>query len=293
VYVDGKKIGETPLSYRDLPPSSYAYEFRLKGYKSASVRGEINAGETARAHGVMEQIRGPESGQAWTVPELGLVLQPIAAGTFLMESEQGASEEKPVTRVTITKPYWLGATEVTQSQYEAVMGNNPSDFRGANLPVEQVTWEEAMEFGRKVTQRERAAGRLPSGYVYTLPSEAQWEYGCRAGTTGDYAGDLNTMGWYNENSGGTTHAVGTKRANGWGLSDMHGNVFEWCADWYGAYLGGSVSDPKGAPAGTFRVLRGGGWSHDAAYCRSAYRYWCGPGFRNNYIGFRLALSSAP
>ena len=139
-------------------------------------------------------------------------------------------------------------------------GTNPSRFKGANLPVEQVSYDEALAFCRKVTEQERAAGRLPEGYEYTLPTEAQWEYACRAGTTGNYAGNLDAMAWYSGNSGSTTHAVGGKQANGWGLNDMHGNVWEWCLDWYGNYAGGRVTDPRGASSGSNRVGRGGGWN---------------------------------
>jgi formylglycine-generating enzyme required for sulfatase activity len=172
------------------------------------------------------------------------------------------------------------------------MGSNPSTFKGDDLPVEQVTWDEAMEFCRKLTERERAANRLPAGYGYTLPTEAQWEYACRAGTTGDYAGDLDAMAWYDKNSGGTPHPVGTKRANAWGLADMHGNVCERCLDWYDdKYRGGEVTNPRGPASGSFRVLRGGGWSFDALGVRSAVRFSGSPGSRGDDLGFRLALSA--
>jgi formylglycine-generating enzyme required for sulfatase activity len=232
-------------------------------------------------------------GRPWTIPDLGLVLMPIAAGTFAMGSENGDSDEKPLTRVTITQAYWLGKTEVTQREWSAIMGSNPSSFKGDSLPVENVSWTDAMEFCRKLTARERAAERLPEGYAYTLPTEAQWEYACRSGTTGDYAGELDAMAWYGSNSGNTTHAVGMKLANAWGSADMHGNVWEWCADWYGNYPGGSVSDPKGADSGPRRVGRGGGWGYPARYCRSAFRDANGPGYRYRNLGFRLALSSVP
>ena len=151
-----------------------------------------------------------------------------------------------------------------------------------------------MEFCRKLTTLVRSAGSLPEGYVYTLPTEAQWEYACRAGTTGDYAGDLQAMAWFTENAGGTTHVVATKQANAWGLYDMHGNVWEWCADWYADKLpGGSVSDSKGPASGSNRVNRGGSWWFDAAYFRSANRYGNSPGYRDGNLGFRLALSSVP
>jgi formylglycine-generating enzyme required for sulfatase activity len=218
----------------------------------------------------------------------------IPPGSFVMGSASGSSDERPVTRVTLTTAFSLGKTQVTQRSWVAVMGSNPSAFKGESLPVENVSWDDAMEFCRKLTTLERSAGSLPSGYVYTLPTEAQWEYACRAGTTGDYAGDLKAMAWFAENAGSTTHAVATKQANAWGLHDMHGNVWEWCADWYADKLpGGSVSDSKGPASGSVRVNRGGGWWLDAANCRSAFRNRLSPGYRNDSLGFRLALSSVP
>ena len=241
-----------------------------------------------------ENKNRPALGEAWVVESVGVKLVPIAAGSFAMGSTNGRDNEKPVTQLTLTKPYWLGATEVTQGQWEAIMGNNPSNFKGGNLPVEGVSYEDAMEFCRKLTERERAADRLPEGYAYTLPTEAQWEYACRAGTTGDYAGNPDAMGWYDGISGKKTHEVGGKQANAWGLYDMHGNVWEWCLDWYAEKLpGGSVSDSKGPASGSDRVFRGGGWGNDAAYCRSAFRLRFSPGNRNGNLGFRLALSSVP
>jgi formylglycine-generating enzyme required for sulfatase activity len=205
--------------------------------------------------------------------------------------------ERPMMWVTLTQPYWLGRTEVTQAQWTVVMGSNPSNFKGNDLPVDTVLWDESMEFCRKLTERERASGRLPAGYAYTLPTEAQWEYACRAGTTGNYAGDLDAMAWYEPNSGGTTHPVGTKKANGWGLSDMHGNVFEWCLDWYDdKYRGGEVKNPRGPASGSKRVLRGGCWYSEAERARSATRASHEPGVYPEYgqkFGFRLALAPAP
>jgi formylglycine-generating enzyme required for sulfatase activity len=232
-------------------------------------------------------------GRSFKVPALDAEMIRIEPGTFNMGSGE-VGNAQPTTQVTITKGFWLGKTEVTQAQWQTVMGNNPSNFEGDSLPVEQVSWDDAMEFCRKLTERERAAGRLPVGYVYTLPTEAQWEYACRAGTTGDYAGELNAMAWYLQNAGGTTHPVATKQANAWGLHDMHGNVWEWCLDWYAPQLpGGSVTDPTGPSSGSSRVFRGGGWCFADAGCRSAVRDWSGPGFRGNILGFRPALSSVP
>ncbi len=232
------------------------------------------------------------AGKPITIPGLNLELLPIPAGSFAMGSTNGEADEKPVTQVQLTQPFWLGKTEVTQGQWERVMGSNPSAFKkaGANAPVEQVFYEDALAFCQKVTASERAAGRLPEGYAYTLPTEAQWEYACRAGTTGDYAGNLALLGWYSDNSGSTTHAVGQKQANAWGLYDLHGNVCEWCRDWFGNYPGGTVTDPTGAASGTDRVLRGGCWFLTARNCRSASRFRFEPGLRYRDLGFRLALA---
>ncbi len=243
------------------------------------------------------------AGKPWKVGlpgNVALDLVWIAPGTFTMGSpatEVGRdANEGPQTQVTLTQGYWLGKYLVTQVQYQAVMGSNPSYFSasGKDMPVEQVSWDDAMVFCQKLTAQEQAAGRLPAGYAFTLPTEAQWEYACRAGTTGPYAGNLDAMAWYADNSGHTTHPVGRKQPNAWGLYDMHGNVWEWCADWYGgSLLGGSVTDPTGPASGSFRVFRGGGWDVGARDCRSAYRFYGGPGRRSNALGFRLVLSSGP
>lgn len=195
--------------------------------------------------------------------------------------------------MTLTRPFWLGRTEVTQAQWTTIMGSNPSEFKGDDRPVENVSCDDAMEFCRKLTERERAAGRLPARHAYTLPTEAQWEYACRAGTTGDYAGDRNAMAWYDANSGYTTHPVGTKQANAWGMADMHGNVWEWCHDWSAAYPGGEVTDPRGPASGSARVVRGGSWDFPAVHARSAGRNEQTPVDRSHNFGFRLALVPAP
>ena len=226
------------------------------------------------------------------VADLGLWLIWIEPGEFSMGSGTGDREnERPVTSVAFSRGFWLGQTEVTQAQWEGIMGGNPAFFKGGSLPVEQVSWDEAMEFCGKLTERERARGRLPDGYAYTLPTEAQWEYACRAGTTGDYAGSLDAMAWYDKNSDTKTHHVGQKQANAWGLYDMHGNVWEWCADPYGNYPGGGVTDPAGPSSGTNRVVRGGSCFNSAGNCRSAYRDRYYPGNRGSGVGVRLALSS--
>ncbi len=247
---------------------------------------------TAAQKAVMQGKLAAFAGQFETIT--GIRLVPIPAGTFLMGSPAAEARrfpnEGPQTEVTLTKDFFLGATVVTQAQWTAVMGDNSSHFKGATLPVESISWEDAMAFGQKLTEQERAAGRLPAGYVLTLPTEAQWEYACRAGTTVGDPGDMHVLAWFAENSEGTTHAVGTRPPNEWGLFDMHGNVWEWCRDWFKTYPGGAVTDPTGPAAGKFRVLRGGSWDYDAAFCRYAFRRNEFPDARDINLGFRLALA---
>jgi len=237
------------------------------------------------------------TGRSWA-NGIGMAMVWIKPGKFTMgspASEAGRdSDEGPETEVTLTKGFWLGQHEVTQGEYEAVVGSNPSNWKGARLPVERVSWVEAVEFCQKLTERERSAGKLPVGYEYRLPTEAQWEYACRAGTMtrfsfGEADSQLGAHGWYIANSGNQTHPVGQKHSNNWGLYDMHGNVWEWCSDFYGHYPGGSVSDPTGSNSGWSPVLRGGSWVTDAGYCRSADRVWCELVSQNTDLGLRAAL----
>jgi formylglycine-generating enzyme required for sulfatase activity len=241
----------------------------------------------------------PEAAANRVIPKLNLELIWVAPGSFTMGSPNTEPErnkaEGPQTRVTLTKGYWLAKTETTQAQYEAVAGTNPSTFKeaGPNAPVDHVSWIDAMKFCRLLTESERAAGRLPERYVYTLPTEAQWEYACRAGTTDAYAGDPSAMAWIDTNSEGTTHPVGTKRPNAWGFHDMAGNVLEWCLDWYGPYPGGSVTDPTGPERGHYRTARGGSWRVEARVGRSAARSGGSPARLDYTLGFRVALVPAP
>jgi formylglycine-generating enzyme required for sulfatase activity len=272
------------------------YLFRPRG--GAIPPEELTAANPETSAGA-EKLPRPQAGRAWTVPDLDLQMAYIRPGTFTMGSpsseEDRYDDEGPQTRVKLTRGYWLGRTEVTQRQWEALRGNNPATFKGADRPVEQVSWTEAMEFCRKLTEGERSAGRLPDGYAYTLPTEAQWEYACRAGTTRPYAGsgNLDEMGWFRSNSGNTTHPVAQKRSNAWGLYDMHGNVREWCLNWNDNYPGGSITDPAGPAAGSRRVNRGGDWNNSARFCRSTDRGALKPGTRFFYLGFRLALAPSP
>jgi formylglycine-generating enzyme required for sulfatase activity len=225
---------------------------------------------------------------------LGMEFVLIPAGEFLMGSPDGDEEargnEKPQHRVTISRPFYLGKYEVTQAQWETVMGSNPSKFKGQRNPVEQVSWKDVQKFIKKLNQKE-------GGNKYRLPTEAEWEYAARAGTTSTYSfGDdvaaLGRYAWYHLNSGRVTHPVGQKEANGWGLYDMHGNVFEWVRDWYGEkyYSSSPATDPRGPSSGSYMVYRGGSEANNARNCRSAQRISRPPGFQNINVGFRLAFS---
>jgi formylglycine-generating enzyme required for sulfatase activity len=228
----------------------------------------------------------------------------INGGTFMMASptnEAGSLADEVQHQVTVSS-FYMGKYEVTQKEYQEVMGTNPSNFKGDNLPVENVSWYDAVDYCNRLSQKE---GLTPAYTIdgenvtwnsnangYRLPTEAEWEYACHAGTTTAYntgAAISDNTGWYSGNSDSTTHPVGQKPANPWGLYDMHGNVSEWCWDRYGgAYSSNAQIDPRGASSGPHRVRRGGGWNQGVAqFLRSAYRNYTTPSYRNNSIGFRL------
>ncbi|MCD6404609.1 MAG: formylglycine-generating enzyme family protein [Planctomycetes bacterium] len=208
----------------------------------------------------------------------GIEMVFIPAGEFMMGSpsnESGrGSDEGPQHRVRLTKPFYLGKYEVTQREWRKVMGSNPSGFKGDRNPVEQVSWNDCREFVDKAGLR--------------LPTEAEWEYACRAGSSTRFSFDDNSYAWYDGNSEDKTHPVGQKKPNAWGLFDMHGNVWEWCADWYGNYSSGRVTDSQGPSSGSSRVLRGGSWYDFSQICRSANRSYGSPDGTNHCLGFRVA-----
>jgi formylglycine-generating enzyme required for sulfatase activity len=235
---------------------------------------------------------------------IGMKLVLIPAGEFMMgspETEKDRSPyESPQHKIKITKPFYMGTTEVTQAQWKALMGNNPSGFHGDDLPVENVTWNDCQEFLEKLSAKEWK--------TYRLPSEAEWEYGCRAGTTtpfntgeaistdqANYDGNYTYgNGEKGENRQKTTPA-GSFKPNAWGVYDMHGNLWEWCQDWYEEdyYKSSPSVDPTGPAQGADRVLRGGGWISSPMGCRSAYRERRVQNYHHRFIGFRVVLMSGP
>jgi formylglycine-generating enzyme required for sulfatase activity len=232
---------------------------------------------------------------------IGMELVWCPPGTFWMgspEDEESRRGDETLHQVMLTRGFWIGRKPVTQGQWEKVMGYNPSFFKksGSDAPVEQLTWHEAQEFCRALGQHD--------GREYRLPTEAEWEYACRAGSTGAWCfGDdeekLGDYAWHEENSNDRTHPVGQKMPNAWGIHDVHGNVWEWCQDWYGYYPEGSTNDPLGPEGGYLRVLRGGfSFRESISYtstgrCRSASRRWDLPAGRYYFSGFRVAVSSTP
>jgi formylglycine-generating enzyme required for sulfatase activity len=238
----------------------------------------------------------------FVIPDLSMEMLWVKPGTF----EMGFSDKTRHT-VTLTQGFHLGKHEVTQSQWGKVMGSNPSRFKGVSRPVEAVSWHSVTSFCDKLTASERAGGRLPAGMTYQLPTEAQWEYACRGGTKtafsfGEAAGELHRHANYadvntdfdwsdkaHDDGYENTSPVGSYKANGWGFHDIHGNVYEWCADWYGDYLTGAARDPVGPAVGSSRVGRGGSWDSTAFNARSASRYRYVPADSDFILGFRLSL----
>jgi formylglycine-generating enzyme required for sulfatase activity len=242
-----------------------------------------------------------------SVPIAGMVS--IPAGSFSMGSDAplndapyyNSANAQPVHSVTISEAFWMGATEVTQAEYQALMGVNPSHFSGPNLPVEQVSWVDARAYCRALTAQEVALGNVEPGYEYRLPTESEWEYACRAGTTTEFnmGADLfcdDARFVYSYHSNGQCHFftgpvdVGGYPANAFGLHDMHGNAWEWCIDSYSSYSSGAVTDPFVTSGGLYRVIRGGGWRNYSSYCRSALRRSGIPGNSSRDIGFRVVLA---
>ncbi|MDP8256720.1 MAG: formylglycine-generating enzyme family protein [Candidatus Alcyoniella australis] len=245
-----------------------------------------------------QQATLAQSSQAKTMTNsIGMKFVLVPSGSFTMgcnKNFENCFGNDPQHRVTISKPFYLGTYEVTQEQWVAVMGSNPSEFKGRDRPVEKVSWNDAKEFIRRLNAKEGTS-------AYRLPTEAEWEYAARAGSTGKYCfgddeGALSQYAWYDKSydsckSSGCTNPVGKLRPNSWGLYDMHGNVWEWVSDWYGEryYSSSPSSDPRGPSSGTYRVVRGGCWGDGfGRYLRASYRYYGAPTNRGGPLGFRCA-----
>ena len=304
VFLDGEEKGGAPLTIEGIPVGGHEVEVRAKGKlgrkKVEVVEGEVKTVTVALGSGVGGVVKGA----------LGIEMMEIPAGRFTMGSpgsEEGRFENERQHEVVISQSFLASKFEVTQGLWRDVMGTKPSRFKecGDDCPVEKVSWHDAVEFCNRLSKRElltpayRINGKNvswnKSANGYRLPTEAEWEYACRAGTTtwfftGNSDSDLGRAGWYDRNSGSKTHKVGQKAPNAWGLYDTHGNVWEWCWDWYGGYSGGTVTDPAGPTSGSLRVCRGGGWDGGARSCRSADRGRIDPGDRIFLLGFRLFRS---
>ena len=274
-----------------LPSSNNSSDENLPAVQQVSVTPSENTDEdTSEVTGNIAQASSSQNSDTYT-NSIGMEFVLIPAGEFEMGSpsdeEDRYDDEGPAHTVTIEESYYLGKYEVTQEQWKAVMGSNPSCFEGDDLPVEKVSWNDVQEFIEKLNEMEGTD-------KYCLPSEAEWEYACRAGTTtrysfGDDESELEDYAWYSSNSNSKTHVVGQKKPNAWGLYDMHGNVWEWCQDAYHSDYDGAPSDGSAweDSGSSDRVDRGGGWGSGARSCRSALRGWDDPGAHGDYLGFRV------
>jgi formylglycine-generating enzyme required for sulfatase activity len=339
----GAVIGNTPLELNGQTPGrGVVYQLRLKGYEEEELSGEVKVGEALRLSAQLrekpkpklEGLKAGEERDFEIAPGVEMTFCWCPPGEFVMgspEGELGREEDEILHRVRLTKGFWLGKYEVTQAQWLAAGGVDPrgrepatvdgevtlrwsqlraagtlaANFKGDRLPVERVTWTEVNEWCESLRGGGGESDDPDGVWRYGLPTEAQWEYAARAGsTTALNSGkkltskegkceNLDEVGWNGQNSRDRTHEVGGKKANAWGLHDMHGNVWEWCSDWYGEYPSGLLTDPRGAASGASRVGRGGGWGHYAVNCRVAYRGNSGPTCANSSIGFRVARSSVP
>ena len=315
VYVDGKKLGQSPRVFNGLLVGNHQVEVRKDGYATDRKSVSISEGQTASITGTLvsnavasssSNTSGYSSGSSSMASGSNTISIPVKngisidmvkveAGTFMMgatsEMKDPYDDEKPVHQVTLTNDYYMGKYEVPQALWEAVMGSNPSKYKGDNLPVEKVSWNDCQEFISKLNSL--------TGRKFRLPTEAEWEYAARGGKRSrgyQYSGNSNIsdVAWYDGNcvniSGINTHPVGKKQANELGIYDMTGNVWEWCQDWYGSYSSSSQTNPTGSYSGSDRVYRGGSSGSYARGCRLSYRCCDAPDLRSNDLGLRLALS---
>ena len=306
VYVDGVKVGQSPRVFNGVLVGNHNVEIRKSGYTTSRQTVTISEGQTASISGsltstasssnanVLSSSSSSPSGNTITIPVkngISIEMVKVEAGSFNMgatpEMENPYDSEKPVHRVTLTNNYYIGKYEVTQALWQAVMGSNPSYFKGDDLPVEKVSWDDCQDFISKLNAM--------TGKRFRLPTEAEWEYAARGGKKSQgyqYSGSntIDNVAWYHDNSGSKTHAVGTKQPNELGIYDMTGNVSEWCQDRYGDYSGVPQTNPTGSVDGKFRVNRGGSWMFFARFCRSSFHSSNSSDDREEYLGLRLVLS---
>ena len=309
VYVDGVKVGQSPCVFNGLLVGNHNVEVRKSGYTTSRQTVTISEGQTASISGsltssasssnanVLSSSGTSLSGNTITIPVkngINIEMVKVEAGSFDMGAtpemrslQYPYDDEKPDHRVTLTKTYYIGKYEVTQALWQVVMGNNPSRFKGDDLPVERVSWKRCQDFISKLNSL--------TGKRFRLPTEAEWEYAARGGNKSRgyrYSGSntLDDVAWYGDNSGSKTHAVGTKQPNELGIYDMSGNVSEWCQDWRGSYSSSPQTNPTGAVSGSYRVDRGGSWLYSAWFSRSSSRGGRTPGGRHGDLGLRLVLS---
>ena len=286
--IDGVPNG-TASGTRFLKTGKHNIEVTADNYVDYSRTFAVNS-SSRRVNITLQEIPVRFSDGVLTINGVSYEMVWVEGGTFRMgaTSEQGSdaeSNEKPVHSVTLSG-YYIGKTEVTQALWKAVMGSNPSGFKGDNLPVECVSWYDCQEFIRELNAL--------TGQHFRLPTEAEWEFACRGGNNSrgyKYSGNnyIDNVAWYRDNSGEKTHPVATKLPNELGNYDMSGNVEEWCSDWYGDYSSGAQANPKGPYDGSFRVSRGGSWRFSVRCCRSSNRYGYDPTLRYICLGLRLAL----
>ena len=315
VLVDNKMVnGSNGVAQTTLPVGQHSYIVACNGYESeegmvklkASAPSNLQITLTKEATATRNTVAQPTvaqqpvvqapvtNGDNISIPVkdgISIDMVRVEAGTFVMgatpEMESPYDWEKPTHQVTLTNDYYIGKYEVTQNLWKAVMGKNPSKFKGDNLPVEQVSWNDCQKFISKLNNI--------TGKTFRLPTEAEWEYAARGGKKSrgyQYSGsnNLSDVAWYVGNSWSKTHAVGSKQANELGIYDMSGNVWEWCHDWYGKYSSSSQTNPTGATSGSIRVNRGGSWGSSAGLCRSSFRNYNSPDSRSVNLGLRLILS---
>ena len=306
VWLDGKQLGSSPDIFKKVLAGKHALTIKKSGYSDHSETVTLAEGETKSLSGTLQQgavatttptasgsVNSGSLGgnQTFTVKGVEFTMIAVEGGTFTMGAtpEQGSdveSWEKTTHQVTLST-YYIGETEVTQALWRAVMGKNPSNFKGDNLPVEQVSWNDCQEFIRKLNAL--------TDKNFRLPTEAEWEFAARGGKKSrgyKYSGSktIDDVAWYAKNSGDKTHPVKTKQANELGIYDMSGNINEWCSDWYGEYSRDKQTNPTGSKKGKFRIFRGGGFNYYPKFCRSSRRNYGAPNDGYCYDGFRLALS---